>query len=123
MGLKSAFRGKNFVFDERLGERVDEEVISHCHQCGRPADSHTNCANDACHLLFIQCDQCRDEYHGCCSGECKEILTLPVEEQKELRISMQQKFGQSKIFKSRLRPELKERFHAEAGMLMRTHGK
>lgn len=81
-GLPNKFRGKNFVFDERLGERISDEVIASCHQCGSPSDTHVNCANDACHLLFIQCDTCRDQYHGCCSQQCTEFILLPVEEQR-----------------------------------------
>lgn len=42
-GLPVRFIGKNFVFDERMGERISDEVIAHCHQCGAPCDSHTNC--------------------------------------------------------------------------------
>lgn len=84
-GLPVKFHGKNFVFDQRLGERVTEEIISRCHQCGRPADTHVNCANDACHLLFIQCDECREKMEGTCSNECKEFMQLPEEEQKRLR--------------------------------------
>jgi UPF0176 protein len=84
-GLENKFIGKNFVFDERLGERISEEVISHCHQCGDACDTHTNCKNDGCHLLFIQCESCRAKYQACCSKECAEILALPNEEQKEIR--------------------------------------
>ncbi|XNM72915.1 hypothetical protein ACLK11_06075 [Escherichia coli] len=51
-GLPVRFIGKNFVFDERMGERISDEIIAHCHQCGAPCDSHTNCKNDGCHLLF-----------------------------------------------------------------------
>jgi len=115
--LESRFIGKNFVFDERLGESVDGQVISQCHQCGKKSDAHTNCANDACHLLFIQCEECADTYIGCCTDECKEIITLPAEKQLQLRKEMKEKYGESKIFKSRLRPELREKFHAESGML------
>ena len=84
-GLDNKFVGKNFVFDERLGEKISDEVIAKCHQCGKPANTHTNCANLACHVLFIQCDECRDKYNGTCSDECKEILELPEEKQRELR--------------------------------------
>ncbi len=84
-GLKNKFKGKNFVFDERLGERISNEIVSNCHQCGKPCDSHTNCANDACHLLFIQCEDCRKEHEGCCSNLCNEFIKKPEEEQKELR--------------------------------------
>ncbi|MFT3904641.1 MAG: rhodanese-related sulfurtransferase [Niabella sp.] len=84
-GLELKFHGKNFVFDQRLGERVTDEVISRCHQCGKPADTHVNCVNDACHLLFIQCDECREKFDGCCSKECQKVIHLPEEEQKKLR--------------------------------------
>jgi UPF0176 protein len=84
-GLENKFIGKNFVFDERLGERISEDIVSVCHQCGTPCDDHTNCKNDGCHLLFIQCKTCAEQFNHCCSEECKEIIDLPVEAQKELR--------------------------------------
>ncbi len=83
--LENKFLGKNFVFDERRSERISDDVISSCHQCGEPADMHTNCANEACHLLFIQCDKCKAQLENCCSSSCMEINRLPFEEQKELR--------------------------------------
>lgn len=102
-GLPSKFKGKNFVFDERLGERVTEDILSHCHQCGEPCDTHTNCANDECHLLFIQCEKCASKYHDCCSSRCKEIASLPVEKQKELRKGKVREYTLA-VHKSRLRP-------------------
>ncbi|WP_298237141.1 rhodanese-related sulfurtransferase [uncultured Algibacter sp.] len=83
--LENKFLGKNFVFDERRAEKISDDVIAQCHQCGSPFDIHTNCANDACHLLFIQCDACKEEMNNCCSANCKEIHQLPYEEQKALR--------------------------------------
>ncbi len=84
-GLENKFHGKNFVFDQRLGERITPEIIANCHQCGKPADDHVNCVNDSCHLLFIQCDDCKKLMQGCCSKECFDFIQLPVEQQKELR--------------------------------------
>ncbi|MBC9928755.1 rhodanese-related sulfurtransferase [Chitinophaga qingshengii] len=84
-GLPIKFKGKNFVFDDRLGERISEDIISQCHQCGEPCDTHTNCLNDGCHLLFIQCESCAKKYNGCCSDECKEVYALPEEERAALR--------------------------------------
>ncbi len=84
-GLQNKFKGKNFVFDDRLGERITEEVLSHCHQCGKPCDTHHNCKNDACHLLFIQCEECAKKYNSCCSDECRDFLALPEEEQHQHR--------------------------------------
>ena len=84
-GLENKFRGKNFVFDERRAERITDEVISSCHQCGEPCDTHSNCANVACNLLFIQCEVCKQKTNSCCSVECEEINALPFEEQKLLR--------------------------------------
>jgi UPF0176 protein len=83
--IDNKFIGKNFVFDERRGERISDDIIAKCHQCGSVFDTHTNCANDACHLLFIQCDTCKEEMNNCCSTNCKEIHVLPFEAQKELR--------------------------------------
>ncbi len=83
--LPNKFKGKNFVFDDRLGEKIGSEIISHCHQCGKPCDTHTNCKNDGCHLLFIQCEDCAKKYDGCCSEECQSIYNMPEDEQKELR--------------------------------------
>ncbi len=83
--LGNKFLGKNFVFDGRLGEKIGDEVISNCHQCGEPCDIHTNCANEGCHLLFIQCENCKEQFDGCCSAECKSIFNLPGEQQKEKR--------------------------------------
>lgn len=83
--LVNKFRGKNFVFDDRLGEKIGNEIISKCHQCGKACDEHTNCANSGCHLLFIQCKNCSEKFNGCCSEECKTIYNMPKEEQKELR--------------------------------------
>jgi len=83
--LESKFRGKNFVFDDRMGERVTDEIIARCHQCGVPADTHVNCANDACHLLFIQCEACAAQYNQCCSDDCMSVIQLPEEVQKQLR--------------------------------------
>ncbi len=80
--LPNKFIGKNFVFDERLGERISPHVIAQCHQCGAPCDKHTNCANDFCHLLFIQCDACRQKYNACCSTTCREFAQLPASAQK-----------------------------------------
>ncbi len=61
-GIDNKFKGVNFVFDQRLAERVSEDVIAVCHQCGEPADTHINCANTGCHLLFIQCAACANQY-------------------------------------------------------------
>lgn len=84
-GLENKFIGKNFVFDERLGERISDDVIAKCHQCGALCDDHVNCKNDGCHLLFIQCPSCAKKYDGCCSESCKEVYHLAEDKQKEVR--------------------------------------
>ena len=103
-GLENKFIGKNFVFDHRRGERISEEVIANCHQCGQPCDTHVNCANEACHLLFIQCEACAEKMENCCSSECLEVIQLPYEEQKKLRSG---KHNSNKIFKKGRSEKLK----------------
>ncbi len=98
-GLANKFIGKNFVFDERLGERISDDVVASCHLCSSPCDTHTNCANDACHLLFIQCAECNVEYSGCCSVACKEFIALSEQERKSLR--GRKEFNGTKFSKSK----------------------
>ena len=108
MELEPQFIGKNFVFDKRLGERITEAVIAKCHQCGKPCDSHTNCANNGCHLLFIQCGDCATKFESCCSLECTDTMHMPLERQNAIRQGLDK--GQNIFNKSkrRLRPRLNE---------------
>lgn len=108
-GLESKFRGINFVFDERIGERITNDILSKCHQCGKPCDTHVNCKNDDCHLLFIQCDDCANEMNGCCTNKCKDIAALPIEEQRAMRKGRVKNGPEClSVYKSRLRPNLSE---------------
>ena len=107
-GLPTKFVGKNFVFDDRLGERISNEVIAKCHQCGETSDRHTNCANDDCHLLFIQCSSCAEKNKGCCSQVCIDFIALPLEEQIKLRRGFPKHDAHSVYRKSRVRPRLNQ---------------
>ena len=100
--LNNNYIGKNFVFDERRGERISDDVISSCHQCGSQFDTHVNCANVNCNLLFLQCDSCKIKYENCCSVECIETVNLPVDQQKELRKAS----GKKKMYYSHKRVNL-----------------
>jgi UPF0176 protein len=107
--LDSKFRGINFVFDERIGERITPDILSNCHQCNEPCDTHVNCKNDDCHLLFIQCETCAKKMSGCCTSECSNIASLPIEQQRELRKGRIKNGPEClSVYKSRLRPNLKE---------------
>lgn len=104
--LENLYKGSNFVFDDRRGEKVSDEIISSCHQCGKPCDTHTNCKNKNCNLLFIQCDTCAEINENCCSVECQEIIALSEEEQFKLR--QQSAADPNKKYRSSLRPKLKD---------------
>lgn len=106
-GIENKFQGKNFVFDDRLGERITEDVISKCHQCGVPCDTHTNCANLQCNLLFLQCESCGENHFKCCSPECIEVTKLPEEVQKKIR----KKKARKKIFHSHRKVDLSAKFN------------
>ena len=105
--LESKFKGINFVFDERIGERITEDIISKCHQCGKACDTHVNCKNDDCHLLFIQCNDCAVKMKGCCTPDCVKIAAMPIEEQRALRKGRIKNGPEClSVYKSRLRPNL-----------------
>ena len=84
-GLENRFRGVNFVFDERLAERVSDDVVATCHHCGTACDAITNCVNAACNVLMVQCPDCAEKLTGTCSSECQDFVALPPEAQKAQR--------------------------------------
>ncbi|MBK9109898.1 MAG: rhodanese-related sulfurtransferase [Saprospiraceae bacterium] len=97
--LENKFKGKNFVFDERLGERISDQIISRCHQCGALCDNHVNCKNDQCHILFIQCPACAQKYEDCCSRRCSDFVKLDDAEKQQIREQLE--FNGSKFSKGR----------------------
>jgi len=100
LNLEPNFIGKNFVFDERLGESVNGQIISHCHQCGKLCDTHVNCLNELCHLLFIQCAECAEKYDHCCSEECAEVKNASsVSEKQQFRLKNNRRFGNSRHYR------------------------
>ena len=103
--MESKFRGKNFVFDDRLGERITDDVLSFCHICSDSCDDHTDCKNDACHILFIQCEKCNKIYDGCCSKDCQNFAALPIEKQKKLRKDPERIISRT-FFDSRIKPRM-----------------
>lgn len=99
LNLESNFIGKNFVFDERMGESVNGEIISRCHQCGKTCDTHANCANSTCHILFIQCPECATKYEGCCSETCCTLKNTPEAERLIVQGKQNRKFGNSLVYR------------------------
>jgi UPF0176 protein len=68
------WRGKLFVFDDRLAVAIDgtsNEVISSCQSCDTPSDLYYNCANMDCNALFLSCKACADKRRGCCCVACE----------------------------------------------------
>lgn len=87
-GLENRFQGVNFVFDERMAERVSEDVVAECHHCGAACDTVTNCANTACNVLMVQCPDCAGALHETCGEACREFMALPEDERKARRAGM-----------------------------------
>lgn len=75
-GLKEGtkhWKGKLFVFDDRLVAPIHEEngeVISLCRHCSEKTDTYYNCANMDCNELYVCCKSCAKEFAGCCSPTC-----------------------------------------------------
>ncbi len=84
-GLESRYKGQNFVFDERLAERITDDVVSTCMQCGTKNDRISNCKEVTCNMLLVQCEACAERYAECCSPSCREIHLLPEEVQRAWR--------------------------------------
>ncbi len=83
--LENKFVGKNYVFDGRTTETITEDKLADCLNCGEKTNRILNCANNGCHALFTQCENCGKELEDSCSKACQEILHLPVDKQKQAR--------------------------------------
>ncbi|KAI7893839.1 Rhodanese-like domain-containing protein [Mucor mucedo] len=70
----SLFKGKNFTFDGRRGEPITNDVLTQCYHCGSSCDHVTNCVNNKCHLLFVQCETCKSKMKHTCSDHCHNVL-------------------------------------------------
>lgn len=80
------WRGKLFVFDDRLAVPIDEkthETISHCRHCEALTDLYYNCANMDCNELFLACPECAEKLQGCCCLACMEAPRRRPFEKKE----------------------------------------
>lgn len=105
-GLPNRFRGKNFVFDERLGERIGDEVISHCHLCStEKSDTHYHCKNEICHVLFLGCEGCVEKKRGYCSYWCLVTDLTPRRFKKWYAAWYNRHFRAEQFKKHRLKPK------------------
>lgn len=116
-GLESRFKGQNFVFDERLAERITDDVVSTCMQCGTKSDRISNCQEATCNMLLVQCENCANKYADCCSLSCREIYQLPIEAQRAWRKGRSTRSTKTKAIND---PEgLRQRIHQEEEILAR----
>lgn len=90
--IDSKYKGKNFVFDGRTAEAVTDDVMGTCHNCGTAANTHVDCPNEVCHVLFIQCTECQAKMNKCCSDDCVKIMQMPEEDRKAYRKGKKSKF-------------------------------
>lgn len=64
------FKGKNFVFDERMVTNAEtpsgKEVLSKCSYCKKASDRYIDCIEPKCHKLFICCKLCEKNNEGRC---------------------------------------------------------
>lgn len=69
------FRGKNYVFDGRIAQKVTNDIQAVCKHCSIPYDDYSNCLNAECNKQIIVCPPCADLYNTTCSLGCKELVT------------------------------------------------
>jgi UPF0176 protein len=113
--LPSRYKGQNFVFDERLAERITDDVVSTCMQCGTKSDRITNCQEVTCNMLLVQCPDCAAKYADCCSPSCREIHLLPIEAQRTWRKGRSTRSTKTKAINDPA--ALRQRIHEEEATL------
>lgn len=68
------FRGSNYVFDGRVSERINDDILSECDLCAIPCDEYNNCMNALCNKQYLACADCVIAFKECCSKACYELL-------------------------------------------------
>jgi len=79
------FRGKNYVFDNRITVKANEDVLSNCLLCNVKSDDYTNCINAMCNKHFTACSPCKESSNSTCSQTCLNlIVSKQTVERKEI---------------------------------------
>lgn len=68
------FRGANYVFDQRITVKVNNDVIGSCLNCSAPSDQYFNCLNAFCNKHFTSCNNCHDQFSGTCGQNCQILV-------------------------------------------------
>jgi xeroderma pigmentosum group C-complementing protein len=92
--VKSAYLGKNFVFDNRGATRVSGDVVSWCDGCGVRSDRLGKCESVGCHVILIVCEKCGGGKGGggggevFCCGKCEsqEVARVATPDGKRKRM-------------------------------------
>lgn len=71
---KGFFKGKNYVFDGRVGVKITDDILGICYICNRPWDEYTNCLRAECNRHYIGCPECVEKLQNSCSENCLELV-------------------------------------------------
>lgn len=81
------FRGKNYVFDERITVRANSDILSTCLHCDTKSDDYTNCLNAFCNKHYTVCAPCNETTTNCCNDNCKMLVATNQTIKRDSRIS------------------------------------
>lgn len=66
------FKGRNYVFDNRISVKVTDDLLAECTWCTQPCARYLNCLNAHCNAHVIVCTPCQESHLHTCSTSCKE---------------------------------------------------
>jgi UPF0176 protein len=70
-----AFKGKLYVFDDRVAMDFDSPenhtVVGKCDVCSEPTEKFVNCSNKQCNTHILLCEKCEGENGAYCGNFCK----------------------------------------------------
>ena len=67
------FLGRNYVFDDRVSIKINDNILTHCDLCSIPCDLYNNCLNALCNKQYICCYNCFKTKKMCCSELCIDL--------------------------------------------------
>lgn len=69
------FRGSNYVFDARVIQKVNDDILSCCDVCKNvPTDYYNNCKNARCNNQYLVCPACLEQLDEACSKACFDLI-------------------------------------------------
>lgn len=74
------YKGRNYVFDDRISMKINDTVVSTCNYCTNLYDEYRKCCRPDCFIVTLCCDSCREtrkNLYFCCL-QCEKFYNVQM---------------------------------------------